>query len=84
MELRGTTDVSHELGALDAKNLFLFLQRRGLIQGRAPAVPSIINAATSLRGVEHVKAVTPGVLVFLKTPGQSVKKGDTILEIINP
>ena len=84
VELRGTTDVSHELGAKDAKNLFLFLQRRGLIQGRAPAVPSIINAATSLRGVEHVKAVTPGVLVFLKKPGQLVKKGDTILEIINP
>ncbi len=31
-----------------------------------------------------MKAVTPGVLVFLKKPGQSVKKGDTILEIINP
>ena len=84
IELRGSTDVSHELAAQDAQNIFYFLQRRGLIAGDAPPLAGLLNEATPLRGVEHLKATTPGVVVFFKSPGDKVKPGDVIAEIINP
>jgi predicted deacylase len=84
VELRGQTDVNHEFGAEDAGNLFTFLKRRGFIKGRAPTIPSLKNEATPLRGLAYVKAPVPGVVVFLKKPGQLIKKGETILEIVDP
>ena len=84
VELRGISDVSHKHGAQDAENIFLFLQRRGFIKGEVPELPPLRNEATPLRGVEHIKAAMPGVVVFLKEPGDRVKKGDVIAEIVNP
>lgn len=84
VELRGRADVSHELAARDAENIFLFLQRRGWIRGAAPGLPTLRNEATSLRGVEHIKAPAAGVVVFLKKPGDRIKKGETLAEIVNP
>ena len=84
IELRGISDVSHELASHDAENIFLFLQRRGLIPGKAAELPTLINDATPLRGVAHVKATAPGVVVYFKTPGDAVQKGDVIAEIVNP
>ena len=76
--------VSHELASRDAENIFLFLQRRGLISGEAAELPPLRNEATPLRGVEHVKATVPGVVVYFKTPGDLIQKGDLIAEIVNP
>ena len=84
VELRGIADVSHELAVQDAQNIYYFLQRRGFITGEAPIVPDLLNEATPLRGVEHIKATTPGIAVFLKTPGDMVKPGDVIVEVIDP
>ena len=84
IELRGISDVSHELASHDAENIFLFLQRRGLIPGKAAELPTLINDATPLRGVAHVKATAPGVVVYFKKPGDKIKKGDVIAEIVNP
>ena len=84
VELRGISDVSHELAARDAENLFRFLQRRGLVSGNPEKLPPLINDATPLRGVAHVKANTTGVVVYFKQPGELVKKGDVIAEIVNP
>ena len=84
VELRGISDVSHELAARDAENLFRFLQRRGLVSGNPEKLPPLINDATPLRGVAHVKASTTGVVVYFKQPGELVKKGDVIAEIVNP
>ena len=84
VELRGIADVSHELAAQDAQNIYHFLQRRGLIAGQASALPDLLSDATPLRGVEHIKATTPGVVVFHKSPGERVKPGDVIAEVIDP
>ncbi|MGD8947657.1 MAG: M14 family metallopeptidase, partial [Desulfobacterales bacterium] len=84
VELRGRADVSYQYGAQDADNIFLFLQGRGFIQGEAPELPPLRNGATPLRGVEHIKAPVPGVVVFLKQPGDRINKGDVIAEIVNP
>ncbi len=84
VELRGTADVSHELASGDAENIFLFLQRRGFIRGRAPDLPELCNDATPLRGVEHIKAPASGIVVFFKEPGERVEAGEVIAEIVNP
>jgi predicted deacylase len=84
VELRGMADVSHAEAQQDAQNIFWFLQRRGFIKGAAPEVPALRNEATPLRGVEHLKAPAPGVVVFLKAPGDRVDKGEVIAEIVNP
>jgi len=84
VELRGRADVSYECGAQDAENIFLFLQRRGFIQGETPELPPLRNEATPLRGVEHIKVSAPGVVVFLKKPGDRIERGEVIAEIVNP
>jgi predicted deacylase len=84
VELRGMADVAHARAQQDAQNIFWFLQRRGFIKGTAPELPPLKNEATPLRGVEHLKATAPGVVVFLKAPGDRVGKGEVIAEIVNP
>jgi len=84
IELKGISDVSHELASRDAENIFLFLQRRGLISGKAAELPPLRNDATPLRGMEHIKATVPGVVVYFKAPGDLLQKGDLIAEIVNP
>ena len=84
VELRGMADVSHAQAQQDAQNIFWFLQRRGFIKGAAPEVPPLPNDATPLRGVEHLKATAPGVVVFFKAPGDRIDKGEVIAEIVNP
>ena len=84
VELRGMADVSHAQAQQDARNIFWFFQRRGFIKGAAPELPPLRNEATPLRAVEHLKATVPGVVVFLKAPGDRVAKGEVVAEIINP
>jgi predicted deacylase len=84
VELRGMADVSHKQAQQDAQNIFWFLQRRGFIKGAAPEIPPLQNEATPLRAVEHLKATAPGVVVFLKAPGDRVDKGEVVAEIVNP
>ena len=84
VELRGISDVTHDLAAGDAENLYRFLQRRGLLSGKATELPPLPNPATPLRGVAHIKATAPGVVVYFKKPGDKIKKGDVIAEIVNP
>jgi hypothetical protein len=84
VELRGMADVSHKQAQQDAQNIFWFLQRRGFIKGAAPEIRPLPNEATPLRAVEHLKATAPGVVVFLKAPGDRVDKGEVVAEIVNP
>ena len=60
------------------------MQRRGYIRGQAPELPPLRNDATPLRGVEHIKAPVPGVVIFLKKPGNRIDKDEVIAEIVNP
>ena len=85
VELRGTADLSHALAVRDAENILTFLQRRGVIDGPALApLPALINPATPLAGVSHVRATGPGAVVFAAAPGDRVKSGDPVAEIVNP
>jgi hypothetical protein len=84
VELRGSGDVRHELAAADADNIVAFLQRRGLIAGAPPALPEACGEAIPLTGVAHLTAAAPGVVVFLKQPGDRVSAGEVVAEVIDP
>lgn len=84
VELRGLADLDHETAGRDADNIMAFLTRRGLLQGTVPELPELPCDPTPLSGVEHLKAPGPGVVVFLKKPGDGVAAGEVVAEVINP
>jgi hypothetical protein len=83
VELRGETEVSHELAAQDAAALLAFLRQQGHVAGAVPAVPTPC-AATPLEGVEPITAPVSGMVVFAKQPGDWVEAGDLVAEVIDP
>ncbi len=84
IELRGITDLDHDVAAADAENLYRFLQGRAVIQGTAPPIPIARDNAMPLAGVEQLKSPVPGVVVFMMSPGDWVKSGDVVAEVVNP
>lgn len=85
IELRGELDVSHTYAKQDSAAIFAYLEHLGVLNtGNKPAVPEAPCQPTPLAGSETLRARGPGVLVFTATPGQTLKKGDLVAEIINP
>jgi predicted deacylase len=84
VELRGATDVTHELAARDAGNILDFLRWRGLIAGDRPALPEPVGDARPLAGSMPIKAPVPGVLTFLKDVGAEVRAGEVLAHVIDP
>ncbi|MCY4755950.1 succinylglutamate desuccinylase/aspartoacylase family protein [Pelomonas aquatica] len=84
VELRGATDVTHELAAADAGNIVDFLRWRGLISGDRPALPGAVGDARPLAGSMPIQAPLPGALVFLKEIGSEVQAGDVLAHVIDP
>jgi predicted deacylase len=83
VELRGETEVTHELAAHDADALVAFLRQLGHIEGRPPAPPAACEP-TPLEGVEPVTAPCSGIVVFAKAPGDWVEAGELVAEVIDP
>ena len=89
VELRGEADVDHALAAHDAAALYAFLVRRGIVASahgdeRAAPLPELCCAPTPLAGSETLRAPHPGVIVFVKQPGDEVEAGEVVAEIIDP
>lgn len=84
VELRGAQDVDHASARRDASALFAFLQLRGLIAGTPPPLPPLLNTPTPLAGAENLIAPSAGLVVFLRQPGDWIKPGDVLAEIIDP
>ena len=84
IEYRGQHDVNHRFGEADAKNLFRFLVRRGIIAGRAGPVPRLKARATPIAGMDVGYVPKPGILTYLAREGERVKKGQAVCEVIDP
>lgn len=84
IELRGETDVAHELAQADALALVAFLQHAGHIGGEAPDCPAPTCTATPLEGVEPVKAPHSGIVVFTREVGAHINAGESIGDLIDP
>lgn len=84
VELRGLADTEPGMIEKDAENLYLFLQRRGLIEGDAGSLPELLAEATPLQGVDYITAPAAGILRFYRQPGDMVRKGELLAEVVNP
>jgi len=85
IELRGELDVSHALAQQDAQAIVLWLQSIGAWQvDTPPAVPPALCPATPLAGSQTLYATSPGVVVFAVSPGQKLRTGDLVAEVIDP
>jgi predicted deacylase len=85
IELRGELDVTHSLAQQDAKSIFSYLEHIGVLTtGNLPTVPEPKCKPTPLAGSETLRADVPGVVVFAAEPGQKLKAGDLVAEVINP
>ena len=85
IELRGELDVTHAWAKLDAQAIQSWLQFVGVLAcDSAPTVPAARCAATPLAGSQTLIARAPGIVVFAATPGQTLKAGDLVAEIIDP
>ena len=84
IEYRGQHDVNHALGHADARNLYRFLVRRGVVAGRAGPLPRLRAQATPISGMDVGYAPRPGMLVYHVPKGARVRKGMPVCEIIDP
>jgi hypothetical protein len=84
LELRGSADVSHPVAAADADALIAFLTHRGFVEGPVPAMPPLRDPATPLDGTDVLKAPVSGVVVYVRELGEQVRKGDVLLEVLEP
>ena len=84
VEYRGRTDVTDAFAKPDAENLFKVLQRRGVIAGDPGPVPAPLCTPAPVSAMEVGYAPKTGVLTYHKNPGDVVKAGDVICEIIDP
>jgi predicted deacylase len=85
IELRGELDVTHTYAAQDARAIYSYLEHIGVLQtGNSPSVPDAQCQPTPLAGSETLCATSPGVLTFSAEPGQRLRVGDLVAEVINP
>ncbi len=84
IEYRGQHDVNHSLGAADARNLYRFLVRRGIVSGRAGPLPRLKAQATPMGGMDVGYAPKAGMLVYHAAKGARLRKGQPVCEVIDP
>ena len=84
VEYRSQHEVNHRLGESDAKNLFRFLVRRGVIAGRAGPLPRLKAQATPIAGMDVGYAPRTGMLTYHLAKGARVRKGQSVCEVIDP
>ena len=84
LELRSEHDVTHEFGESDARNLYRYLVRRGLIEGEAGPLPRLKSQPTPIAGMDVGYCPCNGFVVYLVAAGAKVKNGQPICEIIDP
>jgi predicted deacylase len=84
VELRGQGDVSVPLAEADAIAILGFLQDVGAIGGAPSPLPALACQPTPLAASEPVVAPVRGVLAYRRAPGDRVKAGEILAEIIDP
>lgn len=84
VELRGVTDVDAHQAEKDAQAIIDFLIHQGYIQGIMKPLPELRAPATPLDGCEYVNTPVSGVLLHHAHPGDAVKRGDLLAQVLNP
>jgi hypothetical protein len=84
VELRGWMDIDDAQAAADAQGIYRTLQRRGILAGDPGDAPKLGCEATDLAATDSLKAPVAGVVVYRVQPGDRVRKGDPICELVDP
>ncbi len=84
IELRGGRAIDDAVTAADARNLFGFLQRQGVVAGDPGALPALLYAPQPIAACDHGYAPSTGILVFHKAIGDTVAAGETVAVIVDP
>jgi predicted deacylase len=84
IELRGVADTEERYTEEDARNIFLFLQRRGFLKGEPPPLPKLPAPATPLEGVDYVRAQSAGIITYTKQLGETVEEGEVVAFVTQP
>lgn len=84
IEYRGQHNVTHALGESDARGLYRYLVRRGIVAGDAGPLPRLKAAATPIAGMDVGYAPRSGMLTYRAAKGARVRRGETVCEVIDP
>nr|WP_315467659.1 succinylglutamate desuccinylase/aspartoacylase family protein [uncultured Undibacterium sp.] len=84
VELRGFTDVSHDVAERDANALIDFLRLQGIISGPLSQTMRPACEPTPLAGCIPLTAPSAGLVVYLRELGETVKAGDPLIDLIDP
>jgi predicted deacylase len=84
IECRGQRDVCNETAARDADAIVDFLRARGALRGAARPMPALVRAPTPLAGSEQFYAPASGILVHRAAPGDLIRAGDPLFDIVDP
>jgi predicted deacylase len=83
VELRGQSDVFDDLAERDARGLYRFLQRRGIVAGDAGPLPGAC-AASPFERADYIAVAAGGLIAYKVALGDRVRKGDVVAEIVDP
>ncbi len=84
IEYRGQAEVGDEWAEPDARALFRFLQRRGVVAGDPGPLRQPQCEATRLDACDVVRTPAAGVVVYKVPLGVSLTAGTVIAEIVDP
>ena len=84
VELRGRVDVDDELARKDALALVSFFKSMGVLSGDIPVSRGPAPQVSPLTGLVLGHAPLSGLAIFFKKPGERVRKGERIAELVDP
>ena len=84
IELGGQADTGRAEACAYAEGILAFLAEQGLISGEWPKPAQDACEGMPFEGTELLFAPHPGVISFLRKPGEWIEAGDEIFEVIDP
>ncbi|MEL7487458.1 MAG: succinylglutamate desuccinylase/aspartoacylase family protein [Pseudomonadota bacterium] len=84
VELRSNNHVDADDADRDARALFRFLVRRGVVAGEPGALPRLLCEGTPLVAMQQIKAEAEGLIVYRARLGDTVRAGEILGEIVPP
>ncbi len=84
IEYRGQADTTDELAEADARALFRFFQRRGLIEGDPGPPPTALCDATPLEGTDVLRSPVAGIVTYRRPLGAYIARNEIVAEIVDP
>lgn len=84
IELRSNDDVDDRLAEDDARALYRFLERRGVISGSGGTLPKLLCEATPLEAMQQIKSPSAGVVCYRRRLGEFIYLGEIVADVIDP